>query len=95
MLVLSNSWRGFQNCRPSVSVLTRSFAGRNPNGVFQVLDDPDGLKGAGDDLSGADAMTFFRELALEQFGIGEDHAELIVQAVEEADQFGGHFHAGR
>ena len=63
--------------------------------MFQVLDDPDGLEGAGDDLSGADAVAFFRELALEQLGIGQDHAELIVQAVEQADQLGGHFRAGR
>ena len=73
----------------------RSFSGTDPDGVFQVLDDADGLEGAGDHLSGADPVAFFGELALEQLGISQNHAELVVQAVEEADQFRSHFRGGR
>lgn len=53
------------------------------NRVFEVLDDADGFERAGHDLRGSDPVGLILELVLEKFGIGQNHAELVVQPVKE------------
>lgn len=60
------------------------------DGVFEILNDADGLEGAGDDLGGPDTMRFVGQLGLKQFRVREDDAELVVQPMEEADDFWRH-----
>ena len=56
--------------------------------MFQVLNDADGLEGARHDLGRAGAVGFIAELVLEQFRVGKDDPELIVQPVKQAHDVG-------
>jgi hypothetical protein len=58
--------------------------------VLEVLHDTNRLERAGDDLGGSDTLSFVGQLGFEQFRVGQDDTELIVQPMEQADDFGGH-----
>ena len=56
--------------------------------LAQALDRGDGVKGSGDDLAGPGTLRLVGQAAFEQFGVGENDAQLIVQPVEQSQQFG-------
>ena len=53
------------------------------NRVCEVLDDANRFERAGHDLRGSNPVGLILELVLEEFGIGQYHAELVVQPVKE------------
>ena len=53
------------------------------NRVFEVLDDANGFERARHHLGGTHLLRFVVEFVFEKFGIGQYHAELVVQPVKE------------
>lgn len=60
---------------------------RRQCGLSDLLRRADGVEGAAHDLAGAGAMGVFGQTVLEQFGIGQNDPELVVQEMEELGQF--------
>ena len=52
----------------------------------EFLDRRNCFQRARDDLAGAGALGFFRQTSLQQFGVRENHAELVIQLVEHLGQ---------
>lgn len=65
-----------------------SGRGITADGLLEVLDGADRLKRAGHDLGGTRAMDFIGQLAFEQFRVGQNDAELVVEAMKEAHHLG-------
>ena len=55
---------------------------------LNVLGSADSIDCAGDDLARTRTMTLIVELGLQQLGVGEDDAELVVQAVKQGTDLG-------
>jgi hypothetical protein len=52
-----------------------------------VLSRVDGIESSRNDLLGSSPQRFIREAMLEQLGVGENDAQLIVEAVEQTNHF--------
>ena len=57
-------------------------AGGGPDFLAELLSSIDGFQGTGDHLLGADPHGFIGQPVLEKLGIGQDDAQLVVEAVE-------------
>jgi hypothetical protein len=51
-----------------------------------------GFERAGNDLASAGALHFVDSSGLEEFGVRQDDAQLIIQAMKERSEFGNFFH---
>jgi len=60
------------------------------NRMFEVLNDADRFERTGHDLGGANPLGLVLELVLEEFGVSQNHAQLVVQAVKEVHQVRRH-----
>ena len=86
MLGLSNPWRRFQLCQRIVKLRGSSTAS-GQHFLPKLLSGIDGLEGTGNDLFGADPQRIVGQPMLEQLGIGQDDAQLVVEAVEQPNHF--------
>jgi len=56
-----------------------------PDGLLQVLDSADGVERTGHDLGRARSLRIVGQLAFEELGVGQDHPQLVVQPMKQAD----------
>jgi hypothetical protein len=69
--------------------MSGAVSGIAADGLLEMLDGANRLERPGDDLGGPNAMDLVGELALEQLRVGQDDAELVVQAMKEAHHLDG------
>ena len=60
-----------------------------PDQPPEILDGGDRLERTGDDLTGARTVGFVRQPCLEELGVGENDAELVVQTVKHPRELEG------
>ncbi len=73
---------------PPAGPLTLSSAERrlHPDEATQLLHGRDGIERAPDNLPGPGSLGLIREPGFEQLGVGENHAQLVVEPMEDLRQ---------